>query len=192
MAGNGLAFSCTCKTIQGHLHNVPARGIHLVCYCDSCRAAAQHAGDPPQEGAPVDLYLTQPENITITAGRDQLKPFAFSPNGIVRWQAGCCGGQLFSTQPNPKTAFMSLRIDKLVTPAAVGPVVSKAFVPANNGKTRHEGKGALFRLIIGSIRARVSGNWRKNPLYDAASGDPIVPVTLISKAEKTALLTGSP
>lgn len=191
MAGKGIDFSCSCRTIQGELHGAPARGLHLLCYCDSCRAGAVHAGEALGPGAPIDLYLTQPENITITAGLDQLKPFAFSPNGIVRWQAACCGGQIFSTQANPKTGFMSLCTDKLSVPAAVGPVISSSYIPAGNGKTRHEGKWGLIKLVLGSIRARLNGRARKTPLFDAATGAPIAPVTLISKEEKQSLLARS-
>lgn len=189
MTDGALTFSCDCGKIEGQLHNAPAKGIHLVCYCDSCRAAAIHAGDAPAEGAPVDLYLTQPEHITLSKGTEHLRAIAFSPNGIVRWQAGCCKGQLFSTQPSPKTAFMSLCIDRLAQPEAVGPVVSKAFVPQGNGKTRHEGKGALVRLVLGSLRARFTGRWRKTPLFDVETLQPVQPITVLAKGEKEALLS---
>ncbi|MEM6305190.1 MAG: DUF6151 family protein [Pseudomonadota bacterium] len=183
-----LSFSCDCGAIEGTLSQAGKRGIHIVCFCDSCRAAALHAGDATEAGAPVGLYLTQPEHITLAKGVDNLRPMAFSPKGIVRWQAACCKGQIFSTQPDPKMAFMSLRTDKLKDPSGVGPVVSRVFVPAQGGKTRHEGKRGLIRLIMGSLRARLSGRWRLNPLYDPETREPVRAVNVLPKGERDALL----
>ncbi|KIN64423.1 hypothetical protein Z946_3314 [Sulfitobacter noctilucicola] len=188
MAGAAIEFSCACQKIRGELHNAPAKGLHLGCFCASCLAGALHAGDAPDKGEPVYFFLTQPENINVIQGLDQLKPYAFSPEGIIRWQAACCGGQIFSSQPDPKSGFMSVRTDKLSDHAALGPVRSRAFVPTGNGKTRIEGKARLAKYVFNAVRARLSGRWRKTPLYNVETEQPIVPVTLISVAEKRALL----
>lgn len=183
------AFRCKCGQIAGTLHAPQKRGIHLVCHCSYCRAGALYCGDTLPADAPVDLYLTQPENVTISEGLDQLRPFAFSPNGIIRWQAGCCGAQMFSSQPNPKTAFMSVRADRFEDQQALGPVVCRSFIPKGNGKTKHEGIGALMKLIAGSVGARLTGKWRQTPLYDTDTLKPIKSVELVSKEERRALLS---
>lgn len=183
-----VPFGCACGKIKGTLHAPQKRGIHLVCHCESCRAGALHCGDTLAKDQPVDLYLTQPENVTISNGLDMLEPFAFSPNGIIRWKAACCGVQMFSSQPSPKTAFMSVRADRFEDPQGLGPVVCRSFIPKGNGKTKHEGIGALMKLIAGSVGARLTGKWRKTPLYNIDTLKPIKPVELISKEDKHALL----
>ena len=181
-------FSCECGKIKGEVAAMTKGGIHLVCYCEYCRAGALHSGDSLEEGAPLDLYLTPPHNITISAGRENLEPFAFSPKGIVRWKASCCKGQMFSTQSNPKTAFMSICTERLETPTAAGPIVTKSFVPKPNGKTGQQGVGGLIRLIFMAIGARISGKWKKTALYDTSTLKPIIPVTVLPKGEKAKIL----
>lgn len=182
------AFSCNCGNIKGEVAHIPAKGNHLLCYCESCRAGANYCGAGQDAGTPVDLYLTQPEHVTISDGLDRLAPFNFSPKGVIRWKAACCGVQMFSSQANPKIAFMSITTKLFETPDIVGPVMTKAFVPKSDGKTGHEGKGALAMLVLRSLIARVTGRWRQSPLHNIESEGPIAPVTLVSREEKTALL----
>ena len=184
----GSAFSCACGRIEGQIDAMPAGGLHLACYCDSCRAGALYCGAALAPEAPVELYLTPPQHVRITKGLPLLKPFAFSPKGILRWRASCCGVQMFSSQPDPKTAFMSLRTDRLANPDAAGPLRCRSFIPGAKGMAQHEGKLALAGLILKAARARLSGNWRKTPLYDVDSGQPVAEVTLVSREDKSALL----
>lgn len=182
------SFNCDCGKIAGQISRIPEKGIHLVCHCPSCRAGALYCGEALPEGKPVDLYLTQPANVKITKGSEHLNPFVFSPGGILRWQADCCGVQMFSSQPNPKIAFMSVRVDRLEDSTAAGPILCRSFVPQPGGKSRHIGKGALARLIGQSLVARLNGSWRKTPLYDVKKMKPVVTPTLVSKEAKRALL----
>lgn len=188
---SNLPFSCRCGEIKGIVKAVPGGGIHLQCYCDSCRAGANYCGADHSAGTPVDLYLTPTQHVEITQGRERLTPFVFSPKGVVRWQAECCGVQMFSSQRNPKIAFMSLSTDTFEEAGKVGPVVTKAFVPKSNGKTGHEGIGPLMRLILAAAISRLTGAWRKTQLYDLATLKPFKPAILVSREEKRALLKSS-
>lgn len=187
---SAASFSCDCGQIKGEVRTVPKAGNHLVCYCDSCRAGALYCGGTFAPDQPVDLYLTPPQHVTLHEGQEALAPFAFSPRGIIRWKASCCGVQMFSSQHNPKTAFMSIRTDRFTEPSVAGPVVTKAFMPKANGKTGHQGMGPLIQLITAAVISRLTGQWRKTPLYDAATLKPIVPVTIVSREDKKALLQG--
>lgn len=181
-------FSCDCGAIRGTVGAMPDQGLHLVCYCDSCRAGARYCGNDLAANAPLDLYLTPAQHIKVTSGRDHLAPFAFSPNGIIRWKTSCCGVQMFSTQPHPRNAFMSVVTARLAEPSTAGPVRTKTFVPVAGGKAKHEGKGGLLALVFRMLGARLSGKWRQTALFDAETGKPIAPLTLISREEKAALL----
>lgn len=184
-----LPFRCSCGTVAGELSNAPAKGTHLVCYCDSCRAGANYCGASMAAGTPLQLYLTQPEHFKITQGLDQLAPFRFSPRAITRWQARCCGVQMFSTQADPKLTIMSIVAERLANADALGPLTCKAFVPTSGGKSRHEGKWALARSVFGALRAKLNGNWRKTQLFDVTTCQPIADVILVSKDDKRALLS---
>lgn len=185
------AFSCSCGKVKGRVTATPEKGAHLECFCASCRAGANYCGAHQQADAPLDLYLTPPQHVQVSQGLDQLAPFAFSPKGILRWKTKCCGVQMFSSQPNPKTAFMSITAQRFENKADLGPVVVKSFVPKANGKTKHIGIWPLVRLVMRALGASASGKWRQTPLYDVKTLKPIAPVTLISKEEKAALLAAN-
>ena len=186
--GKTVTFQCSCGQIKGEVKSVPDKGNHLLCYCESCRAGARYCGARISADEPVDLYLTPAHNVRIIEGQANLNPFAFSPGGVIRWKAVCCGIQVFSSQPKPKIAFMSLSARLITDSQAVGPVSTRSFVPKANGKTAHEGKVALAKLILGVLAARLTGKWRQNPLLDPETLRPIAEVTLVSKEEKRALL----
>ena len=183
-----VAFSCSCGQVEGIVDTVPRGGLHLACHCDSCRAGALYCGADLAPETPVDLYLTPPHHVRITKGIDRLEPFVFSPRGILRWKATCCGVQMFSSQRNPRNAFMSVRTDRLTTPEAIGPILTWSFVPGETGAKAHKGKRALAGLVFKAARARMSGRWRKTPLYTAYNGKPIAEPVLVPQAEKSALL----
>ncbi|MFK7837269.1 MAG: DUF6151 family protein [Sulfitobacter sp.] len=186
------SFSCSCGQVKGSVAQTPARGLHLECYCDSCRAGALYSGAQLPSGTPLDLYLTQPEHVEITQGLENLTPFVFSPKGIVRWKARCCNVPMFSSRPSPKSAFISVVTDRFETPGVAGPVKSKAFVPKEGGKVGHSGILPLAGLLLRVLGARLNGTWRKTPLYDVQTLRPIVEPTLVSKEEKAALLATTP
>lgn len=184
-----LGFSCECGQIKGTVDQAPDQGLHLICYCDSCRAGANRCGAGLKAGEPLALYLSQPKYYDLRQGIDHLAPFVFSPRGVTRWQASCCGVQMFSTQADPRTPIMSVPAARFETGSALGPVVCEAFVPQPNGKAGHKGKRALARLVIRALKDRVMGHWRKTPLYDVSTRKPIASVTLVSREEKAALLS---
>ena len=184
-----VSFSCGCGQVEGSVKTVPRGGLHLVCHCDSCRAGALYCGAELPRGTPVDLYLTPPHHVRVTKGLGNLAPFAFSPRGILRWKTSCCGVQMFSSQPNPKNAFMSVRTDRLSDPDKVGPIRTWSFIPGAKGKNLHKGKRALVGLIFKAARARMSGRWRQTPLYTSYNKKPIAEITLVPRETKSALLT---
>ena len=183
-------FRCACGAVKGVLHNAtPTGGNHVVCYCGSCRAGALYCGenDPGADG--VALFQTTPDNITFIQGKELISPFAFGPRNLLRWKATCCGSFLFSTPRNPKVPLVGLFTQRLEDPSVIGPVKSRAFVPQpGSTKTKHENLPALLRVFGRIAAARLSGRWRKTALFDTTTEQPIAPITLVSKAEKKALL----
>lgn len=184
-----VPFSCSCKTVKGTVANAtPRAGNHLACFCASCRAGALYCGadDPLADG--VQLFQTTADQITITDGIDRVIPFSFGPRNLLRWKADCCGVQICSSPRNPGISFVGMITDRLDNHDTIGPVNSRAFVPQKDGTTKNENFGGFLRVLAFTILKRFTGGWRNTPLFDAETKQPIAPVILVSRAEKTALL----
>ncbi|WP_370401026.1 DUF6151 family protein [Sulfitobacter sp. JB4-11] len=189
MAGVDLPFACTCNTLLGTLLGVSgSNGTRAACFCTDCRAAEVYAGQPDPAPGPVHLYQTTPDKVRFDAGLDQLVVFSFSPKGLLRWQAKCCGAILFNTVRSPKVPFASLRTDRLTDTSALGPVVAQAFVRKPDGTQGHQG-GSRFVLgmLTRVLPCLLSGRWKRTPFFDVATGAPIREVHIVPKADRAAL-----
>lgn len=190
---NGLAFSCNCGAVQGHLDASAAKtGGHLVCYCPDCRAAERYLGQPDPAPGPVDILQTTPDVIHITAGTEHLGMFRLGPRGLMRWYATCCNAPLFNTLKSPKLAFAGVSVARLKEPERLGPIIAEGFVPQPDGKTKHVNGGrAAFGLFSRMIAARLSGRWKETPFFDVETGHPTVTAKVLSKEERKALMQGN-
>lgn len=189
MAGVDIPFACSCKTLRGTLIDVSrASGTRIECFCTDCRAAEVFAGQTDPAPGAVQLYQTTPDKVRIDAGADQLAVFSFSPKGLLRWQAKCCGTVLFNTVRTAKVPFASLRTDCLEDDSVLGPVVAQAFVRKSDGKQGHKGGGKLLMAMFTRVLpCLISGRWKQTPFFDVESGKPSRDVRLVSKEERAAL-----
>lgn len=189
MAGVDLPFACSCNTLRGTLINASgSSGTRAECFCTDCRAAEVFAGQPDPAPGGVQLFQTTPDKIRFDAGEDQLVVFSFSPKGILRWQAKCCGALLFNTVRTAKVPFAALRTDRLADDSALGPVVVKAFVRKSDGKQGHiGGSRMLLGMLMQVLPCRLSGRWKTTPFFDIETGKPSRDVQLVTKAERAAL-----
>lgn len=189
-APRDIAFKCSCGGLTGTLRGVtPQSGTHAVCFCTSCRAGEVYGGQPDPEPAPVRIFQTTPDLVQIVSGAEHLGVFSFGEKNLLRWQATCCGTPLFNTMRSAKMAFVGIRTNCLADTAPLGPVVARGFVPKQNGKMRHEGLHIMiWRMVKRSTVARLSGRWKNNLFFDATTGNPARPVTVVSDEERRALL----
>lgn len=183
-----VPFSCRCGKIQGTLSDI-GWGNHARCFCQSCRAADIHTGDADPGGEGITVYQTTPDKISFQSGQDQLAVFSFGPKNLLRWQASCCGALLFNTLRNPKVSFAALRTNRIDDPTPLGPVASRGFIPADDGKQRHEGilplvLGMLWRALIG----RITGRWKQTPFFDTETLKPVAEVKALPKGEIARIL----
>ncbi len=184
-----LAFSCSCGNLRGHIAaDALASGTRVGCYCRDCRAAYLYLEQPDPAPGPVDLFLTTPDQISITEGAGFLAPFRLSPRGPLRWRTTCCNTPLCSSGSGPKIPFAGFQTAALSDPDRLGPIVTRVYVPKGDGKTAHRGIMRLIvRLLPQVLAARVSGRWRKTPFFTAGSGDPVAEPTVLSGQERAAL-----
>lgn len=183
------AFSCTCGKLRGRIAPAgPKTGMHLMCHCRDCRAAARHLGhsDTAQNG--VDLFQTSPDTIHLESGTDQLAILRLSPKGPLRWYAACCGTPMFNTLSRPGLAFATVLLANADDPKLFGPIIAQSSVPQAGGPPKSKNGGRMVMGILSRmIAARLSGRWKKTPFFDLSTGEPIVPVHLIDKEERKAL-----
>lgn len=167
----------------------PATGSHAECFCEGCRAGELYTGAPDPAPAPVGIFQTSPHQLDIIKGHEHLAVFSFGPKNLLRWHASCCGSPLFNSMRNPKVSFVGMRTNLFADTTALGPVITQSYIPAPNGKTRHEGiYGLIWQAVLRIAKNRITGRWKQTPLFDVVSDSPVAPVTLVSKADRRALL----
>ena len=161
-----IGLACRCGAVRGTLD--PSDGVHVRCFCRSCRGAARLAGAPDPGDAGVALFQTSPHRLRIDAGRGLLDPFRFGPRSIVRrWRTTCCGDVLLSSGDGPFWGVIG-PVDRILEDAsALGPERVRAFLPPARpgGRARHRGAGRLLgALARRTLAAQVTGAWRRDPL----------------------------
>lgn len=188
-----LALRCRCGTARGVAAFAPKSGLHLVCYCDDCRAFA-HAierADILDGAGGSELFITAPSTLTLTAGVDQLRCLRLGPKGMLRWYWGCCNTPLANTSPNAGLPFLSIHrafidADDSALPGppirvqaryAKGPVQAPAERTTSLSTIR---KIAIF-LLAGWLRRA----HKPNPLF--VDGAPAVVPRVLTAAERDAL-----
>lgn len=186
-----VPFACRCGNVSGVLKDAgPRTGTHAVCFCASCRAGDVFSGDTDPAPDPVGIYQTSPHLMTLTQGAEHLEVFSFGTKNLLRWRAACCGQAMFNTPRSPKMSFVGVRTTCIKDTAPLGPVVGRAFVPVAGKKPRHENLRALLINAVARIAGnRISGRWKQNPLFDTQTNTPLHDVTIVTSAERVALLS---
>lgn len=186
-----VAFSCSCGTLKGVLHEVsPATACHLMCYCKDCRAFARHMGKAedlePGGGSPIVQVL--PARIEIMQGADQIACLRLSPKGLHRWYAACCNTPLANTPGTAKVPFAGMWRPLFEATEAFGPIVALGFTKAAlpGGPRKDKGLSRMLGgLIKRSLAAYMNGTARQNPFFDT-DGKPVVQPEIIGKKERAA------
>ena len=184
-------FFCDCGKTQWSIADAsPATVMPIVCHCRDCQAWAHHLGraDRMMDGSGgTRVFLISPHRLTISRGLDNIRPVRLSPNGLFRWQATCCGTPVANTTPDPRISFATLA----AYPAQdAGGEHSIAARINTQGATRPVRKFGLWRVLLRAFVqlgwSRLSGRWRRTPLFDAATGKPVAAPHVIARAERDA------
>ncbi|WP_050931461.1 DUF6151 family protein [Aestuariivita boseongensis] len=187
--GRDIGFSCTCGQISGLIKDAsPKTVVRARCFCADCRAAELYHHQPDPGDGGVDLTMVDPAALRFDRGVEHLAAIKIYPKGILRWYAVCCGARLFNTLDTPRFAFVTVCTDRIAEPDALGPEQARAFVPTEDGKTRHEHASRLYLPMMRRSLVRFfTGGWRKNPLYDAKAGRMRVTPHILTREERAAI-----
>jgi hypothetical protein len=172
--------------VAGVLHGVGAgAGLRYTCHCDDCQAYAHHLGraDMLDDRGGTDAFQTNASRLEILRGLDKLASLRVANQPMrpaIRWYAACCATPLFASYDTAKRSFFVLLLantdraqcDALL-PQTMG-VVWRKFALADIGDRKDANLPAIvWRMMMREINARLTGDWRRTPLFDAATGEPI-------------------
>jgi hypothetical protein len=199
-----LPLRCECGALRGVARGIsPERGNHIVCYCDDCQSFAHFLGRAdrildPRGG--TDIFQTSPARVELTEGREQLACIRLTGRGPLRWYAACCRTPIGNTPATRQVPFVGL-IRACLDPAsggrarddALGPVRAPVFprFAKGGGAPPRAGRGALPRVFLQFVRltlaARLRGDHRRSPFFDARSGAPAATPHVLSAEELRAV-----
>lgn len=166
------SWTCRCGDVSFAL--TPDGGSRVVCYCDSCRGFVTELGaaDILDHWGGNDLYQVAPEAAQIVKGEDKLAWTQMTEKGPVRWFTTCCNSPLANTLKTAKVPFLTLQSAFFADEDALGPIEMRVFRKFAKGRVpdTKNGQGRLMReFAVRSLKSRLFGGWRKNPLFDEAS-----------------------
>ena len=181
---------CNCGAIRGQLEGA---GIHnrITCYCTDCRAFARFLGKAPdvldEQGGTEILQVAQ-SRLRFVQGDDRLAAIRLSDKGMVRWYASCCGTPIGNTMLNPKMSFIGLIhtcLDRAQMNEDFGTDVALSNVDTALGNPKPKQRGLLgvvarFMWIV--VTSRVSGRYRKSPLFSGSGLPRVEPKILTAEA----------
>lgn len=187
-------LQCQCGTVRAQLTG-SGLATRVLCYCTDCRAFARFLGQPERvldrQGGTEIVQVSQ-GRVRFSAGKEQLKAVRLTEKGMVRWYADCCKTPIGNTMPNRGISFVGLihsALDHSRMEEDFGPLTCVANVGTALGEPKPKQRGVagvIFRFIRLVAGARLSGEYRNSPFFDA-SGTLIAQPTVLS-ADALALL----
>lgn len=160
-----------CQCGQVELAVDTARGTRAVCYCSSCRGFVTRLGAAeildPSGGN--DLYQVSSEAAVFRKGADKVAWTRMTAKGPARWFTTCCHSPLANTLTTRAIPFLTLQSAYIGHQGALGDIHIRAFVDSAVGteKPVQQGLGRLYgAFALRAFRSRLSGGWRRHPLFD--------------------------
>lgn len=193
-----LDFRCACGTVRGMLLAVsPEAGVRYVCHCDDCQAFThflKRADDVLDANAGTDVFQTPASRLRITHGAGHLACMKVTKGPLLRWYADCCNTPLANTYGTSKFSFMSVvlwRFDPDVRDRVLGPPSGHVWVKFAKGDMAGVKLASIpamiCRILARAVSARLSGDYRKNPLFDPRTGAPIAIPHQLTSDERAAI-----
>jgi hypothetical protein len=191
-------LQCTCGRVRGYVDS-PRSANRAVCYCHDCQAFAHFLGranDVLDERGGSDIIQTLPKFLAFTGGVDAIGCIRLTPTGPLRWYSTCCHTPIGNTPSNPKLSFIGLVHSCLSSPErsldeSFGPVTSRVNTAGAWGAPKPKAVGAarmMARAIHFILLARLSGDYRRTPLFRSEDGAPIADPRVLTSAERSELM----
>lgn len=186
-----IPIRCSCGKLQGKLRGAsPRSGNHVICHCKDCQNFARYLGradDVLDKWGGTEVYQASPGRLELTSGVDQLACVHLTEQPTLRWYANCCKTPLGNTLATNKLPFIGLihaALDASAFPggldSVIGPVRARVNGSDATGNTseiklyKSAPFGVYLRFFKVLLASKFSGNYRKSPLFDPATGRPVV------------------
>ena len=202
MALIDLPMQCACGTVRWVARDVAsARWSHLVCYCDDCQSFAhvlERGEDTLDAHGGTEIFQMSPARLEITAGADRLACLRLTPKGLLRWYASCCRTPIGNTLASRAVPFVGLIlrcVDRSGAPTldgALGPIRARGYARFAKDRARLDARdrfpiSMMLRLARMGLAARLRGDHRRSPFFDAETGAPVSPPRVLDAAEHAAV-----
>lgn len=168
-------WTCNCGDVV--LDVTTKGGTRAVCYCGSCRGFIARLGAAHilDEWGGNDLFQVAPEAARFVRGADKVAWMKMTEKGPARWFSTCCKTPLANTLETRAMPFLTLQSAYFESEDSLAPIEIRVSKKGALGRVP-DSKGGMARLIwqfvLRALRSRITGGWRRNPLFDAA-GRPI-------------------
>ncbi len=177
---------CKCGTVRGHLDGT---GVHsrVICYCTDCRAFAKFLGRAAEvldEQGGTEIVQVAQARLRFLQGEDHLAAVRLSEKGMIRWYASCCNTPIGNTMADPKVSFVgmihsSLDRSRINHDFGAQMAILNTDTALGEPKPRQRGLlGVIARFIWIVVTTRISGQYKKSQLFNAAGSPRVVPTIL--------------
>lgn len=192
-----LEFNCACGAVGWELRDVsPQAGIRYICHCDDCQAFARFLGRPELLDAHggTDAWQMPASHLFIARGAAHLASIHLTPRRLLRWYCRDCRFPVANTYDSSRLSFLSLPLagcDPARADALLGPSAGHVWTKFGTGDLAHVKQvnipAMLYRMLSRILRARLTGDWRNNPLFDRETGTPLSPPQRLTPQERAGL-----
>ena len=199
-----VEIHCSCGKLRGVVRAVvPGEGNRGVCYCDDCQSFAHFLGRADtvldaRGGTPI--FQIGCGRVAFTKGAEQLACIRLTPKGLLRWYAACCRTPIGNTSATPGIPTVGMVETCLTIPASagsrddvLGPAKFRVFsrfarTPKSDSTASSSAEasarepnlpiGAALRMVGLVLKARLGGDRKRSPFFDAAGAPRVTPQVL--------------
>ena len=188
-----ISLRCRCGASHGELDVDARSAMHLVCYCDDCRAFA-HAidrADILDANGGTEVFITPFSRFKLGAGSEHVRCLRLSQNGMFRWYWGCCNTPLANTQSSAGAPMVSVHGACIAQgdTSLPGPTRRVMARHATGAPPAGAEKGISFSTLLKIVwlvlKTLVRGAGKPNPLV--RDGQPLAEPRVLTSAERDAL-----
>jgi hypothetical protein len=188
-----LSIRCRCGASQGSVAVEPKSGMHVVCYCDDCRAFAYslRRAELLDDVGGTELFATTPSHLTLSLGLEHLRCLRLSERGMLRWYWDCCNTPLATTRASPGAPFVSIHraCISVKDTTILGPLtrIQARYATGTPPAGAEQGTSlkTTTKIVIFLLIGKLRGANRPNPLFH--QGRPVVDPRVLTPDERDAL-----
>jgi len=169
----------------------------VVCHCTNCQEFARYCEAEDRildRNAGTDLYQSRCAHVDIHIGRDHLACIHLTEKPTLRWFAACCRTPMFNSYANGKIPYITTLVpncDGARRDRVLGEPLGHLFLddaPCAESGLRRMSIGRLMRrFFVRMVKDLLSGDRRRNPLFDPDTLLPIAEPHRLSADERRAL-----